>query len=92
MVTCLYLCITRYKYSFIVTHKSADSCSLRQTNIFYQSAGDTSIFFNYKFSYICICKCQALHILDIGMKPFVVFDFMPSALASGEKTEETAEK
>lgn len=32
--------------------------------------------------------CDAVydHILDIGMKPFVVFDFMPSALASGEKT------
>lgn len=26
------------------------------------------------------------HILDIGMKPFVVFDFMPEVLASGEKT------
>lgn len=32
--------------------------------------------------------CDALYdyILDIGMKPFVVFDFMPEALASGEKT------
>lgn len=26
------------------------------------------------------------HILQIGMKPFVVFDFMPEALASGSKT------
>lgn len=26
------------------------------------------------------------HVLDIGMKPFVVFDFMPEALASGDKT------
>ncbi len=32
--------------------------------------------------------CDAVydHILDIGMRPFVVFDFMPEALASGEKT------
>ena len=26
------------------------------------------------------------HVLDSGMKPFVVFDFMPEALASGDKT------
>lgn len=32
--------------------------------------------------------CDAVydHILDIGMRPFVVFDFMPEVLASGDKT------
>ena len=37
----------------------------------------------YSFQY---CDEVYDYLLEIGMKPFVVFDFMPEALASGDKT------
>ena len=42
---------------------------------------DKSVRPIYSWQY---CDAVYDHILDIGMKPFVVFDFMPSALASGK--------